>query len=136
MTLLGIDYGSKRIGLAVSDPDHRFAVPYKVLDDPKHWIEGLRDAIAAKAVTELVVGLPLSLRGTETASTQAAKKFVTLLKASFALPVRLTDERLSTVTALQQQRQSGLSVKKGRTTVDALAACALLDNYIASILKK
>jgi putative Holliday junction resolvase len=84
------------------------------------------------ASVEIVVGLPLALSGKETASTQDAKEFATELATRVAVPIRLIDERLSTVQASAQLRTAGRSSKKQRSVIDQAAAVILLQHALDS----
>lgn len=130
MTYLAIDYGTKRLGLAISDPDHKFAVPWQVLTEPETWLTKLPTLCAQKEVTRVVIGSPKNLKGQDTASTERMQKFKTELEKVLTLPIDTVDERLSTVHALGQQRAAGVSQKKGRATIDALAASHILEAYL------
>ena len=136
MTYLAIDYGTKRLGLAISDPDHKFAVPWQVLTEPETWLTKLPGLCAQKSVTRVVIGFPKNLKGQDTASTERMQKFKLDLEKVLTLPIDTFDERLSTVHALGQQRSAGISQKKGRATIDALAACHILEGYLLKHLKQ
>lgn len=96
--LLGIDVGKARVGVARSDDVGTFAVPLVTLSRDSAMNE-LQSLIAELEPIELVVGLPLSLNGSETASTTDAREFCSELLQRFKKPVRMVDERLSTVSA-------------------------------------
>jgi putative Holliday junction resolvase len=80
----------------------------------------------------LVVGLPLSLSGGSTASTEDARSFATRLARQSGIPVRLVDERLSTVTAQSQLRDNGRTTRNSRSVVDQVAAVIILQNALDS----
>lgn len=129
-TRLGVDVGKARVGVARCDPDGMLAVPIETVP---------RSDVAAKRVAELadeysafeiLVGLPISLAGGETASTADARAFAAEIAALADLPIRLVDERLSTVTAHTALRQSGRSQKSSRRIVDQIAAVVLLQQAI------
>lgn len=126
---LGIDVGSARVGVAASDPDGVLAVPVQTLKrDPRGDAD--LDLIAALAaerdVIELVVGLPRSLSGSSGGSAAAARDYATRLARRTHLPVRLIDERLSTVQAAAGLRAAGLRSKEQRGIVDQAAAVVVL----------
>ena len=130
MTYLGIDYGQKRIGLAISDPNHRFSIPFKMILMSKTVIAEISEIIQNKAIQRVVVGIPKSLKGIDTASTEAAQTFVDLLRTRCTIPVDTYSEVMTTQMALKQQRTAGISQKSGRNTIDALAARNILDAYL------
>ncbi|CEA08222.1 Putative Holliday junction resolvase [Arthrobacter saudimassiliensis] len=135
---LGLDVGQVRVGLAASDPDGLLAVPVRTLrrDAKKDRDIALvvREAAERDAV-QVFVGLPRSLRGNETASTQMAREYAERLAGALAdagmdLPVRLVDERLSTVSAHQALRQAGMDTRDHRRVVDQAAAVGILQHAL------
>jgi putative Holliday junction resolvase len=141
--VLGIDAGERRIGVAISDPDRHLAVPLRSVIADGHG--GELDALATLAhdeeVAEVVVGLPLSLSGGDSAQTQRARSFGATLEQRLAVPVYFWDERLSTQEALRQvehgrQRPGKRGERPRRGPVassadtDALAASIILQAYL------
>lgn len=128
---LGIDVGTARVGVARCDPDGMLATPLETVPraegDPIARILAL---VGEYEPIELVVGLPIALSGRETASTADARSFAEALDAACDLPVRLVDERLSTVSAHAALRQSGRSQKGSRKIVDQVAAVVLLQQAL------
>jgi putative Holliday junction resolvase len=128
---LGIDVGKARIGVARSDPDGMLATPVetvaRTVGDPVARIGEL--AVEYSAV-ELVVGLPLNLKGEETLSTVDAVQFAQALAAASEIPVRMVDERLSTVSANSVLRDAGRSQRSSRSIVDQVAAVVLLQHAL------
>lgn len=127
---LGIDVGKARVGVARCDPDGLLAVPVETVTRDDASIERLAELAGEYQPLEFVVGLPVNMRGTDTASTTDAREFATALARRTALPVRLIDERLSTVSAHQALRASGRSQKNSRSIVDQVAAVVLLQQAI------
>jgi len=131
---LGIDVGRARIGVARCDAGALLAVPVETVrradegDDDVRRVLELADEFGA---IELVVGHPLSLSGAATASTDDAVAFAERLAARGA-PVRLVDERLSTVSAHQALRAAGRSSRTQRPVVDQVAAVIILQHAIDS----
>lgn len=132
---LGVDVGRVRVGVARSDPHGMLALPVETVTRGDHAVA----AIVAHAVdfdaVEIVVGLPLSLSGGDTASTEDAREFAARLAVaagSLASPrnVRLVDERLSTVSAQQALRSAGRTVKNSRSVVDQVAAVIILQHAL------
>lgn len=132
---LGIDVGRARIGVAASDPHGMLAMPVRTVARARGAAAGVADVgeilaeAAEREALELVVGLPLSLSGAETPSTQDAKDFAALLTAG-GIPVRLVDERLSTVSAQSALRASGRSSKQSRSVIDQAAAVVILQHAL------
>lgn len=127
---LGIDVGKARVGVARCDPDGMLAVPVETV--PRDDGAATRIAVLAAeyGAFEVLVGHPLSLGGTATASTDDAVAFAAALAQSTGLPVRLVDERLSTVSAHAALRDVGRSQKSSRRIVDQVAAVVLLQQAI------
>ena len=126
---LGVDVGKARVGLARCDREGLLATPVDTLDRTTAVSEIQRVA-ADMDLLEVVVGLPLALSGQETASTQDAKEFAADLAATLAMPVRMVDERLSTVQATQSLHQAGRSAKKQKAVIDQVAAVILLQHAL------
>jgi putative Holliday junction resolvase len=127
---LGIDVGKARVGVARSDPDALLAVPVETVpraDTAVARVVALADEYDA---LELLVGLPIALGGGETASTADARAFAAELAAASARPVRLVDERLSTVSAHGALRQAGRNQRQSRSIVDQVAAVVLLQQAL------
>ncbi|HYW04167.1 MAG TPA: Holliday junction resolvase RuvX [Gammaproteobacteria bacterium] len=134
-TLLGFDYGERRIGVAVARPAAGSGRPLGTLT--RRSREALMTAVG-ELIDEwrpdlLVVGLPLSMDGTPHALTEAARRFADRLHGRFGLPVRLVDERLSSIEArerLRRARSAGRRRRIRRGEVDALAAVLILETFM------
>jgi putative Holliday junction resolvase len=122
--ILGIDYGTKRIGLAVSDELGMLARELDILS-PKLFFDTLPDIIADHEIDTIVLGLPLNMSGQETKKTQEVKSFKLQVESVAGIPVILIDERLSSVMASH--------LPGGQKNVDSLAAQIILQNYLDSI---
>ncbi|GGA57480.1 putative pre-16S rRNA nuclease [Pseudoclavibacter endophyticus] len=132
-TRLGIDVGKARIGVARSDPHGLIATPIETVARDRgggvHVAAIAAHARESKAV-EVLVGLPIALSGNETASTQDARDVAQEIAAAVDIPVRLVDERLTTVTATRQLREVGRKASTSRDRIDQLAAVVLLQNAL------
>lgn len=126
---LGIDVGTVRVGVAKCDPMGLLASPLATLSR-ESALEELRTLVSELEPIEIVVGLPLALSGRETASTEDAQTFAAQLAATMGVPVRLVDERLSTVSASSLMRQGGKSAKKQRSSIDQAAAVIILQHLL------
>lgn len=133
MRAVGIDLGSKRIGVAISDSDGRVATPYEVVlrsgdrDRDHRHIAGIVSEVEAEIV---VVGLPLSLDGSEGRAAQGARHEAGLLEEAVEVPVVLHDERLTTVTAERMLMEQNLRAPERRKVVDKVAAAVLLQAWL------
>lgn len=130
MRILGIDYGTKRHGLAVSDPLGMTAQPGGLVTrkgkDP--GLDEIAEVIEDKEVESIVVGLPFNMDGTEGDHHAEVLGFVDLLIERFGLPVSTVDERLTTVQA--ERALEGLSRKKRKARVDQMAAQLILQSWL------
>lgn len=128
---IGVDVGRARVGVARSDRDGLLATPLETIQRAStDVVARLREIAAELEAVEAVVGLPISLAGSDTASTQDARDMARLLAAS--MPVRLVDERLSTVTASAGMRAAGKSSRQQRSSIDQAAAVVILQHALDS----
>ncbi|WP_267419378.1 MULTISPECIES: Holliday junction resolvase RuvX [unclassified Curtobacterium] len=126
---LGIDVGRARIGVAVCDRDGLIATPVEtVRRDDKHDLRRILAIADEYDVLEIVVGLPLSMSGGDTPSTTDARTFAARIAEH--RPVRLVDERLSTVTAQRGMRAAGRTTKNSRAVIDQAAAVIILQHAL------
>lgn len=125
---MGLDYGTRRIGIAVSDADGRlaFAVGTHTEGRDGSILTRLRALIADRQVTEIVVGLPLTADGREADSAAQARRFAGVVAEALALPVHLLDERYSS----QEAERVLAGRKRPREAVDALAAEIVLQSFL------
>ncbi|RJP74262.1 MAG: Holliday junction resolvase RuvX [Ignavibacteriales bacterium] len=130
--ILAIDYGLKRIGLALSDPLKIFAYPFKTLNNDNKLINDLKELVDTQGITEIVVGYPLKENGEKSSSTLEVEKFVLRLKESFKIDIILRDERYTSELAKQNILQSVTKKKKrqDKGLVDRNAACIFLQEYL------
>jgi putative Holliday junction resolvase len=130
---LAVDVGDARIGVASSDPDGLLATPVETV--PGRDLPAARRRLAALVSEyepiEVVAGLPRSLSGGEGPAAAKVRSFAEELARKIKpVPVRLVDERMSTVTAAQDMRASGVNSKKGRSRIDQAAAVVILQNAL------
>ena len=135
---LGIDVGSVRVGVALSDPSGVLATPLTTVPRDVAGGSDLRtiaELVAEHEAVGVVVGLPRTLAGTEGPAAVAARAFADALGAVLAsggeaVPIELSDERLTTVVATRQLRQRGVPGRKQRALVDQAAAVAILQGWL------
>lgn len=127
---LGVDVGKARVGVARSDPDGLLALPVETVPRDDRSVARVRELAAEYDAVEVLVGLPLNLSGNDTPSTADARAFAAELAGAQERPVRLVDERLSTVSAHAALRQSGRSQRDSRSIVDQVAAVVLLQHAL------
>ncbi len=134
MAVLGIDWGERRIGLAVSDPDGVIATPIGAVlsTGRKKDIAAIRAIVLERAVDEIVVGLPIHMDGRRGEAAEAATRFAADLAKALSLPVETLDERWTTAEADRALREGGRSGRKKRKqAIDSMAAAILLRTYLA-----
>lgn len=127
---IGVDVGTVRVGVARSDPFGMLATPVQTVRRGDGDLDEVLAIGAEHAATEYVVGLPIALSGRETASTGDAREFAERLAAASTVPVRLVDERLSSVSANAALRQAGRTAKNSRSVVDQVAAVIILQHAL------
>jgi putative Holliday junction resolvase len=133
--VLGVDVGTARVGLAMSDPTGTLASPLETLRRAKSKsdIDRLAALVVEHEVTEVVVGEPVHLSGASGASAQDASDYAQELADRIPhVPVILIDERLSTVTAASHLREGGIDSRKQRPVIDQAAAVVILQQFLDS----
>ncbi len=132
---IGVDVGKARIGVARSDPSGLIATPVVTVARAADGDADVREILAAATehdAIEIVVGLPLSLSGGRTPSTEDAQRFAERIAGATPLPVRLVDERLSTVSAQSALSASGRNTRRSRPVIDQVAAVIILQHALDS----
>jgi putative Holliday junction resolvase len=131
---LGVDVGTVRVGVALSDPNGVLATPLITLSRDRRAgvdLERLAELVAEHEVVEVVVGLPRTLAGRHGPAAEAAQSYAAALAERIApVPVRLTDERLSTVAATRSLRGGGVPGRRQRAVVDQAAAVQILQSWL------
>ena len=128
---LGLDLGDVRIGVAISDPERRLAVPLGVVrTGAPADLKAVRSLVADNGVSLVVIGNPLLLSGERGDRARKAEEFASALRAVLDVPVELQDERLSTVEAERSLRESGAGAAERRSNVDRTAATVILQAYL------
>ena len=132
--ILAIDYGSRRMGLAVSDPLGITAQGLATLERKNKRADfgRLERTIREYQVREIVLGNPLRMSGEEGAQSQKVAEFAEQLRERFRLPVHLWDERLTSAEANRLLREAELSIKKRAQAVDRMAAVLILQSFLQS----
>jgi putative Holliday junction resolvase len=129
--VLGLDLGDVRIGVAISDPERRLAVPLGTVHTGAPTdLMAIAQLVEENDVTLVVVGYPLLLSGGAGPRARQAEEFAGALRTSLPVPVVLHDERLSTVEAERALREAGARGRERRRAVDRSAATVVLQSYL------
>jgi len=137
MQIAGIDFGRKRIGLAISDGQGAYPVAIMERRSLERDLDAIRSWLVDREVSLIVVGLPLNMDGTEGPSARAARAFAGSLGSATGLPVEMFDERLTSVEAEERLREaSGSRTSTGaarkKAARDAVAAAVILEGWLES----
>ncbi|MCD6366991.1 MAG: Holliday junction resolvase RuvX [Bacteroidales bacterium] len=134
--ILAIDFGTKRIGLAVTDPDQIIATPLDTIDNPKIY-DFLQDYFSREKVELIIVGFPERSDGSRSEIQEKILTFVQKLQKQFNKEVVLFDERYTSKLAFQAMIDGGLKKKKRRdkAMIDRISATILLQDYLKTIEK-
>jgi putative holliday junction resolvase len=134
MAIAAIDFGRKRIGLAITDDDGRGAYPVGIVErrSVKEDLDTIRFQLAERGVSRIVVGLPLNMDGTEGPSARAARAFAEHLATATGVAVEMFDERLTSVEADVRLRSALTSRSAKKAVHDAVAAAVILEGWLES----
>ena len=130
--ILGMDYGAKRLGCAISDPTQLIASPLETIPflGPKQVKKKLEEIREQHDIRAFVVGMPFHLHGDRGEAALKVTDFIEILQRRFALPIYEWDERWSTVSAHKVLQSSGKSPSRNRDKVDQVAAAVILQNFL------
>ena len=128
---LGIDFGTKRVGLALSDRSNMIASPYKTLNyvSEKDLITQLETIVTKNNIEILVLGLPINMKGEDTAQTIKVRDFKEILSA-LQIPIVYEDERLSSVSAINSLMLQNVKTGHNKPEIDKTAAAIILQQYL------
>tara|TARA_B100000674_G_scaffold45516_1_gene31508 strand:- start:722 stop:1132 length:411 start_codon:yes stop_codon:yes gene_type:complete len=131
--VLGVDYGSSRVGLALSDPQKIIASPLHTLinNGNDRLKKKLLELIKEKNVECIVIGLPIGLKGQETSQTKIVREFAEEMR-SLALPVYFQDERLSSLSAKKSLIEQNVKTGHNKSFIDSTAAAIFLQQFLDS----
>jgi len=130
--IMGLDFGSKTIGVAMSDALFWTAQGVKTIRRSKNEIDELRELIREYEVKEIVIGYPKNMNGTLGPRCALTEEFAEVLRSEFGLEVKLWDERLSTVAAQRSLIEADVSRAKRKNVIDKMAAVFILQGYLDS----
>ncbi|MBU0606191.1 MAG: Holliday junction resolvase RuvX [Candidatus Omnitrophica bacterium] len=134
MRIMGIDFGTKRMGVALSDELFITAQGADTIQrkDLKADLAVIADIVNRNNVIEIIVGLPISMNGTHSKKTEEVLEFVGILAKAVSVPIKTWDERLTTVQADRAMMEAGLNGFKRRRLADKVASGLILQSYLDS----
>ncbi|MDP3984298.1 MAG: Holliday junction resolvase RuvX [Acidimicrobiia bacterium] len=127
--VLGLDHGSKRVGVAITDPLRITAQALEVVPRPQA-VNRIAQLVVQYDVAEIVIGLPVGLSGREGASAEQARSFGARIGSVTGVPISFVDERFSTATAEQAMLAAGVKRARRRQAVDKVAATVILRTFL------
>ena len=130
MRYLGIDYGERRMGLALCDPGETLVSPLCVVEGRERFIRAVTDLIRTDRIEALVIGLPINMDGSRGFQAQRVQAFADQLAREVAIPILFQDERLSSYAARERLGGLDLSRDKKRRLLDAVAAAQILEAFL------
>ncbi len=135
MRVLAIDFGEARIGLAISDPQGRLAIPLTTLQRSSDGdaISQIAAIASQESVERLILGEPHNLDGSPGEAVRRVLSFASKLRSEIDLPCELVDERLTSVEARDRLRDAGVDLRRNPERIDAVAAQILLEQFLASV---
>ncbi len=138
MKILGIDYGEKRVGLAIGDKTVKITRALEGLENKgkSFVIEKIRNICIMEDIGEVIMGLPLGMSGKETRQTETVKNFINDLRAALDIPIISEDERLTTRMATESLQARGIKRERKKKRIDSVAAQLILQGYLEKIKKQ
>ena len=132
--ILGIDYGERRVGLALSDPLNIFAKPFLTIDRKLSFdlLKEIKRVIQENSVNQIVIGIPLNMKGMDSKQTVIVREFIKELGTKIKLPIHLQDERLSSKAAEHILLLQNKSPSRNKGSIDSTAACLILQEFLDS----
>ena len=132
---LGIDYGAKKVGIAISDPLRIFASPYDtiIFNSQKKLLKEIEKIIINESIVFVVIGLPIGMNGKETLQTKEVNEFIDIFKQYNKLPFSTVDERLTSIQAMKLLSDQGIKYSKNKSLIDSTADSIILQTFLDSI---
>lgn len=129
---LGMDIGTKRIGIAITDSSKKIAFPYEVIPfkDENLLLIKIRDIIVKENIEKIIIGDPINIQGQRSTLTGKIYEIIEFLKKNLNIDIELYDERYSTKTAHKDLRTANINYKRQKKIIDKIAAAIILKNYL------
>jgi len=131
--IMAIDFGEKRIGIALTDPLRIFAKPFVVVPNTESTFDDINKIIRDQMVGEIILGLPQNLQGEDTQKTLEVRAFKEELASHTDLPITFWDESYTTADARKLLIKQGYSIQDARKVIDKVAASFILKHYLESL---
>ena len=128
--VLGIDYGDRRIGIALSDPLKIISKPLLTLKNNSNFLVELKNIIEEKNVDTIVVGYPIGMKGQITKQTEKVESFIQLLRGNIKIKISKVDERLSSVSASNSLIEQGIKTGHNKELIDDTSAAIILQEFL------
>ena len=130
--VLGVDYGERRLGFAISDEAGIIAMPLCVVtvDHPRRALDEVQRQVREKQASRVIIGMPLNMNGSRGPAADAVERFINRLRATITVPVETWDERLSSKAAERILIDADMRRAKRKTVIDQVAAQVILQNYL------
>jgi len=132
--IMGIDYGLRKIGVAISDPLKIISYPYKTIDIKKtpNYISEIKKIIDDKQIESIVVGYPITLSGNSSTQTKITEDFINKITSVLNIPIYKCDERLSSQEAKRYLKQQNIKIGHNKEKVDQMSASLILRQFLSS----
>jgi putative holliday junction resolvase len=127
--LLGIDYGEKRIGIAITDEQQDYIFPNETIENSDNIIEEIENIVKKENIETIVIGFPINMKGEEGFQSEKTKKFIEALQSKVQISVEIEDERLTSQLA-ERLLKTVPGGKKQKGNIDRQAAILILESYI------
>ena len=129
---MAIDYGERRLGLAISDPLKIIAKPFKTIlhSDNQNLLDKIKMIIINEKIKGIILGLPLNMQGNKTKQTNLVIEFSDYLKENLDIPIMMQDERLSSVSAKKSLIKQKVKTGHNKARIDETAAAIFLQQYL------
>ena len=133
--VMALDYGERKIGVALSDALQMISYPYKTIDRKKtpNYIGEIKNIIEYKEVGSIVVGYPISMSGQETKQTKITMDFINELKNKISIEVFKYDERLSSKEAVRYLQNQNIKTGHNKEKIDQISASIILEQFLATL---
>ena len=135
--IMGIDYGIRKIGIAISDPLKIISYPYKTIDIKKtpDYISEIKKIIDEKKIESIVVGYPITLSGNHSEQTKITEEFICKIVSELDIAVHKCDERLSSQEAKRYLKEQNIKIRHNKEKVDQMSASLILRQFLSSSYK-